>query len=130
MRNPQLLAKWEARAAEYEQLGVSVNGASICRALLADLEQLWREQDSTELTLQEAAEASGYSADHLRRLARTGRVPARRRGRRLFFRSADLPHKPATVDAVPVRAYDPGAHARQVAIRRSHGGSHDTQEAA
>ncbi|HEV2672717.1 MAG TPA: helix-turn-helix domain-containing protein [Gemmatimonadales bacterium] len=131
MRDPQLLAKWEARAAEYEQLGVSVNGASLCRAVLADLERLWSEEDSTELTLQQAAEASGYSSDHLRRLVRTGRVPAQRRGRRLFFRAADLPQKPATVDAVPRRAYDPNAHARQVAIRRSHGGRcHDTQEAA
>ena len=53
-----------------------------------------------------------------------------RKGRHVHWGRADLPQKPATVDAVPRRAYDPNAHVRQVAIRRSHGGSHDTQEAA
>ena len=82
------------------------------------------------VTLFEAARLSNYSADHLRRLRRDGKLPAKREGRRLLFRTGDLPRKPTLVDGQPRREYDPGAHARQVAIRRSHGGSHDTQEAA
>src|SRR5437660_74713 len=82
------------------------------------------------VTLFEAARLSNYSADHLRRLRRDGKLPAKREGRRLLFRTGDLPRKPTLVDGQPCREYDPSAHARQVAIRRSHGGSHDTQEAA
>src|SRR5205085_1614633 len=130
MTREALKSRWTVRRNELRETDAWVSGAKLCDQLLADLERLWTEEDSTELTLMEAARASGYSADHLRRLVRLGRLPASHRGRRLFFRSADLPRKPATVDVQPKRAYDPSAHARQVAIRRSHGGSHDTQEAA
>jgi hypothetical protein len=131
MSRAELLSRWTSRRAEFERLGISVVGAKLCDEFLRDLDQLWREECLEELTLQEAAAASGYSPDHLRRLHRQGKLRAERRGRRLFFQAAGLPKKPAAVDAAPAREYDPIAHARQVAARRSHGGSsHDAQEAA
>jgi hypothetical protein len=48
-----------------------------------------------------------------------GRLPARRDGRRLFFRAGDLPRKTSVVDVRPLRAYDPIADARRVATRTS-----------
>ena len=50
-------------------------------------------------TLEETKSALGKSEDevrqfHLRRLFRQGVLPGERRGRRILFRSADLPKKP------------------------------------
>ena len=96
----------------------------------AELGAALQARDQELVTLSEAARISNYSPDHLRRLHRQGKLTSMRKGRRLFFRVGDLPRKPTLVDDQPRGEYDPSAHARQVAIRRPHGGSHDTQEAA
>ena len=96
----------------------------------AELGVALQTRDEELVALSEAARISHFSPDHLRRLHRQGELTAMRKGRRLFFRVGDLPRKPTMVDDQPRGEYDPSAHARQVAIRRSHGGSHDTQEAA
>jgi hypothetical protein len=124
MSESEFQAKWEAKRNEFEQLGAQVNGAVLCREILSDWELVRTARDECLLSLAEAAAYSGYSSDHLRRLVREGKlVPAARRGRRLFFRAADLPKKPVVVDAALRTLYDASAHARQVANRRSHGGS-------
>ena len=65
----------------------------------AELEATLRERDETTLSLTEAARESGYSADHLGRLVRDGRIPnAGRPGAPRIARS-HLPRKtqaPAT----------------------------------
>jgi len=40
-----------------------------------DLDVAWRDWQQEPLTLEEAAEKSGYSADHLGRLVREGKIP-------------------------------------------------------
>lgn len=99
MNEVELQAKWEARATEFEQLGVSVNGAQICRAFLVDLEQARAAAENRVLSLVEAARWSGYSETHLARLVKNGKVttlrPPGSRGR-LSFRQADLPRKPGS----------------------------------
>jgi len=65
---------WELAASEIES------------ALLVDGAEL--------LTLQEAAQISGYSADHLGRLVRSGRLPNHGRKHAPRVRRADLPMKP------------------------------------
>lgn len=70
--------------------------------------------NSELLTLRDAAEFSGYSADHLGRLLRTGKLTnfGRRRAPRL--RRADLPHKhPVAVSTTRPQLL--GATPRQVA---------------
>jgi hypothetical protein len=77
------------------------------------------------LALRAAAEYSGYSADHLRRLVREGKLRNAGRPHAPRFRRADLPLKPAQpaqFDGPADRGYDPLADARQVAARRAHGG--------
>src|SRR2546425_5190523 len=101
MTREELVARWRARGDEYNRVDAYVNGAKVCNDILADLEQLSNDEDSAEVTLQEAAELSGYSGDHLRRLARDGVLNAHRRGRRLYFRRGDLPRKAALVDVSP-----------------------------
>jgi excisionase family DNA binding protein len=89
----------------------------------AELERALEEEGDSVLSLAEAAARSGYSADHLRRLHRDGELTATRNGRRLLFRAGDLPKKSTAVDPRSSEEYDPNAHARQVAVRRSHGGT-------
>lgn len=129
MTREDLRSKWGNLRATLAEFGPPSSSA-LCSRFLADLEELWASQDDAELTLDEAAEVSGYSTDHLRRLVRTGRLSAHRVGRRLFFKAGDLPRKPLPVDRVPERKYDPIADARQVTDRRNRGGSHGTQEVA
>ncbi len=109
MRAVELMEKWEARAAEYQELGVLANGASLCRAFVNDLGCVGTTPDATPdervLSLAEAAACSGYSSAHLARLVAQGRMATLRRPGcrgRLTFRASDLPRKPAlrhTVDA-------------------------------
>jgi len=117
------MTKWRARRDELARLGAQVDGAMLCDEVLAEVEALLNGEDEALLGLQDAAAHSGYSSDHLRRLHRLGKLPARRDGRRLFFRVGDLPKKPSVVDVRPLRAYDPHADARRVATRTSLGGT-------
>ena len=123
MTRDDFSTRWRARRDELARLGAHVEGAKLCDEVLAEFEAVTQAEDEALLGLQDAAVRSGYSSDHLRRLHRLGKLPARRDGRRLFFRAGDLPKKATVVDARPVRAYDPIADARRVATRTSLGGS-------
>ena len=65
------------------------------------LEDALREEDETPLSLQEAAELSGYSTDHLGRLVREGTIPNAGRPKAPRIARRDLPSK-ATGDILPV----------------------------
>jgi hypothetical protein len=99
MNDAGLIAKWETRAAQYDQVGALVNGATLCRAFLQDLFVARTERESRALSLADAAAWSGYSQAHLARLVKDGKLktlrPTGSRGR-LSFRQADLPRKPGT----------------------------------
>lgn len=119
MTHESFVTRWRARRDELARLGAHVDGARLCDEVLADFESVTTAEDESLVGLHEAATRSGYSSDHLRRLHRLGKLPARRDGRRLFFRAGDLPRKPTVVDARPRGAYDPIADARRVATRTS-----------
>jgi hypothetical protein len=97
MTEAELIAKWEARATEYEQVGAQVSGATLCRTFLEDLASVRVANENRVLSLTEAAAWSGYSPAHLARLVRQGKLHTLRapesRGR-LSFRQGDLPRKP------------------------------------
>jgi hypothetical protein len=89
-------------------------------ACARELEAALAAADDSRLTLEQAAEESHYSADHLRRLVHHGKLPCSRKGRQLFFRAGDLPRRPPrVVDAKAGGAYDPAADARKVAGARA-----------
>src|SRR5439155_1220899 len=115
--------RWRWRRDEFARLGAFVDGAKFCDEVLAEFEAVITSEDEALLGLHDAAARSGYSSDHLRRLHRLGRLPARKDGRRLFFRAGDLPRKTNVVDVRPLRAYNPIADARRVATRTSLGGT-------
>ena len=119
MTRESFVTRWRGRRDELARLGAHVDGAKLCDEVLADVEAMLTSEDESLLGLEEASVRSGYSTDHLRRLHRLGKLPARRDGRRLFFRAGDLPRKTNVVDVRPLRAYDPIADARRVATRTS-----------
>jgi hypothetical protein len=88
-------------------------GASICEMHAEQLEQAARAADSDALTLTQAAVECGYSADHLGRLVRAGKLPNLGRKNAPLVRRSALPRKPHSlpecaaariVDAQGVRA--------------------------
>src|SRR3989442_10908154 len=119
MTREEFRTRWNARLNECGRLGIHVDGERFCREVLADFEAVISAEDGRLLSLTDAAEASGYCRDHLRRLYRQGVLPGERRGRRIFFRSADLPRKPKSEPMQSFGRYDPVADARQVMARLS-----------
>src|SRR6266516_7736419 len=119
MNRENFVRRWRERRDDLARLGAHVEGAKLCNEVLADFESVTTAEDDAHLSLGDAGARSGYSTDHLRRLHRLGKLPARRDGRRLFFRAGDLPKKPNVVDVRPLRAYDPHADARRVATRHN-----------
>ena len=113
---------WRERAAELRAYGAEPQALALERAA-AELEDAIRAERDELLSLDTAARASGFNADHLRRLVRSGKLPAQRRGRRLLFRAGDLPRRVSRrVDGPRLAAYDPDADARRVIEERAHGG--------
>lgn len=122
MRAPeQLPSEWRATAASLRQYGAEQQAATLEKCA-SQLEGALDSARDALVPLVSAAERSGYNPDALRRLVRQQKLPAIRRGRRLFFRIGDLPQRPnKTVDAPGPKAYDPIADARRVAGRRTMG---------
>lgn len=87
-----------------------------------ELETALRDDAHRLVTLDEAAELSGFQADSLRKMVTRGELPNAGRKGAPRFRVADLPKKSGA--AKPASAYDPDAHARELARRihpeRSH----------
>lgn len=117
MTRRQLTQVWQERMESFLRWGVTLPGAVLVRDFLADLERLWADEDLTWLPGREAAKVSGYSEDHLRRMARSGtEVVAKKRGRAWQYLAGSLPvgHRPSGV-----LEFDPSAAARRSLLRKS-----------
>jgi len=117
MTREEFLSRWNARLTECTRLGILVDGERFCSEVLTDFDAVIRAEDERVLSLADASEVSGYSSDHLRRLYRQGALPGERRGRRLLFKSADLPRKPKAERVAASNRYDPVADARRIMAR-------------
>lgn len=114
-----LRERWQARRDELRRLHALVDGAVLCDELLAELDRLTDSAASEALSLTRAAAESGYSADHLGRLVREGKLANVGRPNAPRVRRADLPRKPARRLASPaVHSYDPSTDARFLLARR------------
>lgn len=90
----ELVVAWRVRA---ELLRPYAPTAAEAFERAADeLEAAMREADSEVLNLQDAARESGYSADHLSRLLKEGKVPNVGRPHAPRIRRGDLPRKPGS----------------------------------
>ena len=94
MTRDEFVGRWSQRADDLKRLAANVDGQRLIAELLAELALLFREEDSQALNLQEAAQESGYSPDHLGREVRAGRIPNVGRRNAPRIRRGDLPRKP------------------------------------
>jgi hypothetical protein len=114
----QFLAKWTAEADAMHRRGVMVNGAGLCSEILTDFRAVMASQGEFVLSLPEAAARSGYTAEHLGRMVRDGRISNAGRRGAPRIRAADLPRKPPALVPSGPRAYDPSADARTLLDRQ------------
>ena len=115
MTREEFFARWSGVAAGLKRYSSQVDGAALLAEVLSDVETLFRTEESEELTIGEAAEASGYSRDHISRLVRRGairNVAARHRPR---IRRGDMPSKPNSLRSESSAAILPITSRRQIA---------------
>jgi len=118
MTREQFFAKWEREAEVLRRRGALVNGAVLCEDLLSDVAALLSNESERLLSLGEAAKASGYSADHLGRLIRSGTIPNAGRPNAPRLRYGDLPRKPSQVAKRGPQPYHPDTDARTLLSRQ------------
>ena len=94
MTREEFRAKWTARRAEWEKLGVMVSGAKICEEFIADFENVLTSHDEAVLNTNQAAAMTGYSRAQLLHLYKQGKLRGHKNGKHVFFRAGDLPRKP------------------------------------
>ena len=121
MTPDQFTEKWRRRQSEFGLLGITVNGESVCKEVLDDFLSVLESAANELITFNDAAIISGYSADHLRRLARKGKLPVQREGNRRLINIADLPKKPRMVASSGTGSYNPVADAQSLRNRRRGG---------
>ena len=124
--NPRDLAsEWREKAKEFHQHALDAVAAAYGRC--ADqLEEALEEDSSALLDLQQAAQESGYSADHLGRLVREGRIPNSGRAGAPRIARRDLPRKASEV-AQPRRRRETTNRqvVQSIIAKESRNGSHD-----
>ena len=89
-----LPATWRRRAKALRRYGVETPATALERCA-DELEDTLVERDETTYSLVEASRESGYSADHLGRLVRDGKIPNAGRPGAPRIARRDLPRKAA-----------------------------------
>lgn len=115
----ELIERWKLRGEEWRRLGTLVCGAAIADEIVADIKSLAEHAGGRLLTIAEAAQLSGYSVDHLRRLIsdRKLRNAGRKGAPRLL--ASELPKRPSRpVASMAEKLYDPATDARFLRVRR------------
>ena len=87
-----LPAEWRAQAEGLREFGADAQAKAVDRCANR-LEEALRQEGDALLTLPEAAGESGYSADHLGRLIRDGKIPNAGRPGAPRIARRDLPTK-------------------------------------
>ena len=114
------LTWWEQEfAPACEAVGALVNGGLIVRQIVASLRRVRETALAETMSLTEAAERTGYSAEHIGRLVRRGRLPnaGRKNAPRVRLGDLRLEVKPKLAGK-SARVYDPLSDARSLRVRR------------
>ncbi len=109
----EFLAKWSAERTRLGKYGQRVDPVLLLNDILRDVAAVLDAGTDELLTLRQAARESGYSADHLGRLVKTGAIPNAGRPHAPRILRRDLPRKAGALrveassdhlsDATPVR---------------------------
>jgi hypothetical protein len=126
IRGPEeLVMLWRSTADTLELFGGSVQAEAV-RQCAKMLEESLQTAEDELLTLGQAERLSGYSAHHLGRMLREGRIPNAGRRHAPRIRTRDLPRRPRRLTAsrpVPhLLGATPGQIARAVVNSDSRGG--------
>ncbi len=109
----ELQQRWLMRREEFARVGAHVEGAKVIDDFLADLALAFRTDANALLSIRRAAQLSGYSAEHLARSVRRGRIPNAGRRNKPLIRRSDLPLKPKnSLARGEIASYDAIADAR------------------
>jgi hypothetical protein len=91
-----LVRSWREFALELRDRAADARGAAIYETVALELEQFLKTADGEVLTPTEAEAWSGYSTDHLRRLAECGDLTNHGKKGAPRYRRSELPVKPAS----------------------------------
>jgi hypothetical protein len=97
MSPADLVTRWREQAAEYERDGQP--GARLLSRVAEELEAAMAENAEAVVGLNDGARLCGYSADHLGRLVRGGKIQNHGTRNRPRVRVGDLPRKRLTASA-------------------------------
>jgi len=114
------LTWWEQEfAPTCEAVGAQVNAALLVRQIVASLRRVRESALAETMSITEAAERTGYSAEHIGRLVRQGRLPnaGRKNAPRVRLGDLTLEVKPKLAGK-SVRLYDQLSDARSLRVRR------------
>lgn len=120
MRIPELVAAWRARAEELKPYAPAA--AHAFQTAAAELERCMGANTSEPLTLSQAATESGYSADHLARLVRQGKLQNAGRPNAPLIRRGDLPRKPPSLPSTDGATHLGAPNSRQIVRAIATGG--------
>jgi hypothetical protein len=88
-----LVTRWRAQAGDLRRFGAGGQADAVDQCAV-ELESALASMGDEMLSLESAARESGYSADHLGRLIRTGRLTNHGRPKAPKVRHGELPKKP------------------------------------
>lgn len=97
-----LVARWRGEVEVLRRRGAEIQ-AAVLEGCAADLEAYERERALEALTLEQAAEESGYSCSALQRAVARGVVANAGSKRRPRIRRGDLPRKPRRREPEPIQ---------------------------
>ena len=102
-----------------DSLHSQVDAAALVREVVSSIRAIREMSLNEPLSLTEAADRTGYTADHIGRLVRTGKVPnaGRKNAPRVLGRDLVMHRKPKLAP-VASKAYDPDTDARSLRVRR------------
>lgn len=115
-----LAAQWREEAETLRKRGAAAQAVAV-ESCADELTRELANLETEELTLTQAARVCGYSADHLGRLIRDGKIANAGRNNAPRVRRADLPRK-ATLRAVDTLTHIPHTSREQIARSIVQGG--------
>ena len=92
----ELVDRWRTRAKSLREWAAAEGAAAAFERAAIELEAELADHDDEVLSLNQAAHESRYSAEHLRRMIREGKLPNAGRKGSPRIRRRDLPTKPGT----------------------------------
>ena len=111
----EFVSKWTAEAEAMQHRKVQVDGAALLEEVLDDFSSVMEAQGEACLSLRQAAIESGYSADYLGRLVRSGVIPNAGRPKAPRILRKNLPRKASALRHAHQRLTLKGADRWQIA---------------